>query len=460
MTTVGQRGRRAVGRRCAGRLLTLSLLPLSLAAALPAQSDRRCLLALEHADHSAHTRVTDEIRNDYFGGNVRYRCRGQNVRMWTDSVASYQGQVVYFVGNFRFEDEQSQVTSDFGTYYKDNERWEARGNVVYTDKLDGSTLRGPMVDYFRGIRGTARTEREIFAGQRPVLTVAVRDTLGRPEAPYLVVADRIRMRGDHEMWAGGRVTIDRTDLAGRSDSLALDTGERGNGFLIGTASIFRPAADSFRLSGRQIDLALERKQLTYITGRDSAMLTGRDLDLDASTIGLDLEAQKVVQTLAWGTGPGRPVARADEYQIRADSLAIDTPDEQLRELRAFRQAWVGFKPDTLGGDRDYVAGDSITAVFAGDSAEGGKPALRSLDSRGSARSFYRLAPAPGAGGAAPMSYNRANRILLTMTGTDSLKVEKVQMYGTVDGIQLNPAPVRADTARRDTTGAARRPRTR
>jgi hypothetical protein len=449
-----------MGEAVAGRLLLLSLLPACLAATLHAQSDRRCLLALEHADHSTHTRVTDEIRNDYFGGNVRYRCRGQNVRMWTDSVASYGGEVVYFVGNFRFEDEQSRVTSDFGTYYKDNERWEARGNVVYTDKLDGSTLRGPMVDYYRGIRGTARTEREIFAGQRPALTVSVRDTLGRPEAPYHVVADRIRMRGDDEMWAGGRVTIDRTDLAGRSDSLALDTGDRGSGFLIGQASIFRPAADSFRLSGRQIDLALERKQLTYITGRDSAMLTGRDLDLDASTIGLDLEGQKVVQTLAWGTGPGRPIARADEYQIRADSLAIDTPDEQLRELRAFRQAWVGFKPDTLGGDRDYVAGDSITAVFAGDSAEGGKPALRSLDSRGSARSFYRLAPAPGAGGAAPMSYNRANRILLTMTGTDSLKVEKVQMYGTVDGIQLNPTPVRADTARRDTTGAARRPRTR
>ena len=424
-------------------------------------SDRRCLLVLEHATHSAHTRVTDEIRNDYFGGDVRYRCRGQNVRMWTDSVASYQGQVVYFVGNFRFEDDKSRVTSDFGTYYKDNERWEARGNVVYTDKLDGSTLTGPMVDYFRGIRGTARTQREIFADQRPVLTVTVRDTLGRPEAPYLVVADRIRMKGDTEMWAGGRVTIDRSDLAGRSDSLALDTGDRGSGVLIGQASIFRPAADSFRLSGRQIDLALQRKQLTYITGRDSAMLTGRDLDLDAATIGLDLEAQKVVQTLAWGLGPGRPVARADEYEIRADSLAIDTPEESLRELRAFRQVWVGFKPDTLGGDRDYVAGDTVTAAFADDSAGGGgKPALRSLDSRGSARSFYRLAPAPGTAGASPMSYNRADRILLTLTGTDSLKVQKVQMFGTVDGIQLNPEPVRPDTARRDTTGAARRPRSR
>jgi hypothetical protein len=451
----------AVGRGRAGRRLALYLLPACLPAALLAQSDRRCLLRLEHADHSSHTRVTDEIRNDFFGGDVRYRCRGQNVRMWTDSVASFQGQVVYFIGNFRFEDEQSRVTSDFGTYYEANERWEARGNVVYTDKLDGSTLRGPMVDYFRGIRGTARTEREIFAAQRPTLTVAVRDTLNRPEEPYLVVADRIRMKGDTEMWAGGRVTIDRSDLTGRSDSLALDTGDRGLGMMIGQASIVRPAADSFRLSGQQIDLALEQKQLTYITGRDSAMLTGRDLDLDASTIGLDLEAQKVIQTLAWGRGSGRPVARADEYEIRADSLAIDTPDERLRELRAFRQAWVGFKPDTLGGDRDYVAGDTVTAAFASDSAAaGGKPALRTLDSRGKALMFYRTPAAAGSGGRSSMNYSRADRIVLTTTGIDSLKVQKVQLFGTVDGIQLNPEPVRPDTARRDTTGAVRRPRSR
>jgi hypothetical protein len=41
-----------------------------------------------------------------------------------------------------------------------------------------------------------------------------------------------------------------------------------------------------------------------------------------------------------------------------------------------------------------------------------------------------------------------------------LKVQKVQLFGTVDGIQLNPEPVRPDTARRDTTGAVRRPRSR
>jgi hypothetical protein len=54
---------RAVGRKCRGRVLLWFLLP-AMAAPLTAQSDRRCLLALEHADHSAHTRVTDEIRND------------------------------------------------------------------------------------------------------------------------------------------------------------------------------------------------------------------------------------------------------------------------------------------------------------------------------------------------------------------------------------------------------------
>lgn len=458
MAGAGPRATRAAG---AATLLAALFAPAAQAQrpARPADDDRRCVLELEHADHSNTARVTDDVRNDFFGGNVRFRCVGQNVRMWTDSVASYQGQVVYFIGNFRYEDDNSRVTSDFGTYYKDNERWEARGNVVYLDRADSSTLRGPSADYYRRIRGSAREQREIFADQRPTMTVVVRDSLQRAQEPYQIVADRIRLKGDHDMWAGGRVTIDRSDLQGRSDSLVLDTREQGGGMLLGRASVFRPAADSFRLAGRRIDLALERKELTYVTGRDSAMLTGRDLDLDATTIGLDLEAEKVVQTLAWGKEGGRPVARADDYEVRADSMAIDTPGERLRELRAFRRAWVGLKPDSARGDRDYVAGDTVTAAFAGDSAAtGGKAALRRLEAAGGAQLFYRAAPAGG--GASSISYSRADRVVLHMRGTDSLTIDKVELHGRVDGIQLEPAAARSDTTRRDTTGAARRPRSR
>lgn len=131
------------------------------------------------------------------------RCVGQNVWMWSDSVASYQGQVVQFIGNVRYRDSTVDMTTDFGTYFRDADRWEARGNVVLTNRGNGAVLRGPMLDYLREVLGV-RDRSELFAEQRPTVTVPVTDSLGREEAPYLVVGDRIRMLGEHEMFAGGR----------------------------------------------------------------------------------------------------------------------------------------------------------------------------------------------------------------------------------------------------------------
>jgi len=248
------------------------------------------------------------------------------------------------------------------------------------------------------------------------------------------------------------VTIDRSDLKGRSDSMQLDTGKGSAGALIGHASIRRAVEDSFALAGKRIDLALTRRELTGITGRDSATtLTSRNLDLLAATIALRLEGRKVVQTLAWGTAP-RPRALADEYEVRGDSLAIDTPGEQLKELRSFRRAWVGFRPDSVQGDRDYLAADSIAATFSESTGPGEKKAaLRRLEGNGSASSFYRVTKAGAPGGRPSINYARADRIVLTMQGTDSLKVERVEMIGNVDGMQFEPQLLRVDSlrARRD-----------
>ena len=421
---------------------------LGIGAPLAAQG-RRCTLQIDNVDRQGvSTTVFGTNTTNYFaGGNVRMSCRGQNVRIWTDSVASYQGQVVQFIGNFRYEDETAKVTSDFGTYYKDSERWEARGNVHYRDLRDGSELRGPSADYMRRIRGMQEQE-EVYADQRPTLTLAARDSANRPSDPYVVVADRIRMRGEDLMWAGGTVTIDRSDLKGRSDSMQLDTGKGSAGALIGRASIRRAVEDSFALAGKRIDLALTRRELTGIVGRDSATtLTSRNLDLLAATIALRLEGRKVVQTLAWGSTP-RPRALADEYEVRGDSLAIDTPDEQLKALRSYRGAWVGFRPDSVQGDRDYLSADSIAAMFSESPGPGEKKALlRRLEGNGSAASFYRVTKTGAPGGRPSIHYARADRIVLTMQGTDSLKVEKVEMTGNVDGYQLEPQVLRVDSLR-------------
>lgn len=426
-------------------------LALCVIAAPLAAQNRRCVLQVDHVLREGfRTRVIGTTGENYFaGGDVRLRCQGQPVRIWADSIASYGGAVVQFIGHFRYEDETAKVTSDFGTYYKDDERWDATGNVVYLNTQDSSKLVGPMATYRRQLRGRNDLE-EVYADGRPTMTLSARDSANRAEEPYIVVADRIRMRGRDLMWAGGNVTIDRTDLRGRGDSLQLDTGKGSAGALIGRASIRRAAADSFALTGKRVDLGLKQRELTRVTGRDSAKLTSKDLDLLAETIALVLESRKVVQTLAWGKAP-RPNALADDYEIRGDSLAVDTPQEELKELRAFRGAWVGFRPDSLKGQQDFLAGDSVVATFVQRaSPTGNTAALQRLEARQNAKSFYRM-PSDNAGGLPSITYSRADRIVLTMQLGDSVKVERVEMFGSVDGGQFQPDAVRPDTARLDTT---------
>ena len=384
------------------------------------------------------TQVTPETENLFAGGDIRLRCRGQNVRMWTDSIAWYQGQVLQFIGHFRYEDQTARITSEFATYIKSQEKWEARGNVVYVNLRDGSRLEGPYVDYYRKATGVRELE-DVFAEQRPRLQLPVNDS-GRGTEPYIVRADRVRMRGQTLMWAGGTVTIDRSDIRGRGDSLTLITGKEGTGALVGHAAMEKMAEDSFALRGKRIDLTMTGRELTSVTGRDSASVVSRDLDLQSAIVRLQLDARKVVQTLAWGKGPS-PIAMTADYQLRGDSLAVDTPDQVLQEFRSFGHAWVGFRPDTAKGERDWLAGDTIRAEFT--SIPGAQPSqkrsvVQKLEARSDASAFYRVA-SPNAKTTLPsINYSKADRIVLLMTPGDSVKVDRVEMTGKVYGVQLEP----------------------
>ena len=65
----------------------------------------------------------------------------------------------------------------------------------------------------------------------------------------------MRFKGNDRIWAGGKVTIDRSDFAARSDSMRLDTGQGSDGTLIGGEPILRGlGTDSFSLRGQRIDL--------------------------------------------------------------------------------------------------------------------------------------------------------------------------------------------------------------
>ncbi len=423
--------------RFAALLCLLALMGGDLAAqAQPAQPGR-CQLRILHADTGTTLPGPNGTVNYFARGDVRLTCEGQNVFMQSDSLEAFGGKVVQFLGRVKYRDSTITMDADQGTYYKEGERWEARGNVFTRNLRSGSSLKGPVLDYFRAVPGV-RDSIELYAVGRPRIEYVVADSLGKPAEPYIIYADRVRMKGDDQVWGGGKVTIDRSDFASRSDSLRLDTGAGSDGTLLGGSPILRGlGADSFTLKGRRIDLQLERKQLTYVTAKTEGHAISGAWDLTADTIALDVEGRKLVQTLAWGDST-RPFAYSPDYAIRADSLALDTPGQMLKETRAYGKAWVGGALDSLTKDRDWLAGDTVIAQFTQrDSAGTSRSVLQRIDARKDARSLYRVSDVKRPG-APSLNYSRGDRIVVSMKGEGQGEVDRVDVQGNADGAQLEP----------------------
>ena len=60
-----------------------------------------------------------------------------------------------------------------GTYYRNGEKWEARGRVTTQNLRTGSTLTGPALDYFRVVKGV-RDTLEMYSTGRPRIQYASR----------------------------------------------------------------------------------------------------------------------------------------------------------------------------------------------------------------------------------------------------------------------------------------------
>lgn len=474
------------------------LAALAAAAPLAAQQGRKCTFVIDNIDREG-TRVEPApgVVNYFAGGNVRLSCAGTEVQMWSDSLASYGGNVVQFIGNVKYRDATMTMDADFGTYFKQDERWEAQGNVVATNRKSGSVIRGPVLNHWRAVRGL-RDSAETEATGRPTVTYFPDDSAaeagGTKPEPYVIVGDMLRFRGSNQVWGRGNVTVDRSDFSSRSDSLALDTGPKGEGSLTGAIplpTIRGLGADSFTVVGRRIDLGLANRSLKRVVTKDSAVVTRAELELTADTIAMDVADRKLERTEAWGR-TRRPVAVSEEYLIRADSLAFDTPGQKLSEGRMFGSAWVGGKVDTTGLaqaepdsaesdslttpgaapadsapadsaaapaadglilDRDWIAGDTVRVSFAeSDSAGTRRTILSRIDARGKAQSLYRLRPTRP-GGRASLSYASGQQILVVMLTGNRSGVDRVEARGGVSGIQLQPTFPRRPPAAADSAAA-------
>src|ERR1041385_5245173 len=338
----------------------------------PPDSGRPCRVAVDSMGHYAEVPNADGTKTLHGGGGVLAHCVGTTTSISADSFAHYPAlSRLDLIGRVQIRDTSLALDARFASYFLRDERLEAHNNVVATNRRTGSVLRGPNLKYWRAAPGVRDTV-EMYATQRP--TVEYRQAASPDSTnnePYIIVADRMRFKGDDRMWGGGKVTVDRSDFAARADSMMMNQ-TSGFGVLVGTPSVEgrgratpTAAAKSYTLVGTRIELGLAQRDVNRVKALGKGKATGSDWVLTADTIDLRIADKQLQQTFAWGDSM-RPHAISALYTIQSDSLAIDSPGEVLTESRAFGKAFSTAKRDstTPANQTDWVTGDTLTIRFA------------------------------------------------------------------------------------------------
>ena len=448
-------------------LLVVALVLQGVPASQDTTTGRPCRVAVDSMGHYAEIPNADGTKTLHGGGGVLAHCDGTNTTISADSFAHYPALGrMDLIGRVVIRDTGLALDARTASYFLKDERLEAHNNVVAVNRRTGSILRGPNLRYWRAVKGVRDTV-EMYATQRP--TVEYRhnqpgDTSSNE--PYIIIADRLRFKGDDRMWAGGKVTIDRSDFASRSDSMLLDQ-TTGFGVLVGKPSVegrgrttTGDAGKSYTLVGTRIELGLAKRDIRQVKALGHGKATGADWVLTADTIDLRIADKLLQQTFAWGDSM-RPHAISTLYTIQSDSLAIDSPGEVLTESRAFGSAFSTAKRDSVTppNETDWITGDSLTIRFAQeqDSAtHRPRSRLRQLVSRGSpARALTHHANERDTTQVGPsINYSRGHQITLAMLRD---RIDRVVVGGKADGVHLEPKPaIVADSLKRAQADSTRR----
>jgi hypothetical protein len=455
----------------AWRLLGLLALALPAPGVAQRPAERRCQLEVLNVDREGVRQAFQTSENYFAGGDVRLRCRSQPVFLAGDSLESYTAQIVRLLGSAQYRDEDIDVTADSLFYTKADERLQLRGNVVVVNRLNGSTLEGPWVDYLRAVRGI-RDSAETVALQRPTVTYQVtrapQDTVD--PAPYVVTGDGMKTRGSSWMVSWGQVLVDRDSLHGRGDSLLYVRSDEDLVTLVGEpATLVRTGEGAFDLAGRHVLLGFAGEDLRSVRAFGSGHVTSAGGDVVGDSVSLAFEEGELATTRAWDRAAGATVL-AEGYDVRGDSIAIDTPGERLRELRVFGRGTLlepvdtsapapdsltamadSARADTLAPIRNAMTGTRIAARFVDvDSAGVVLTRLVDIVATGSATALFARTVMREGTPSPTINYTRGDTIIVVMKTGDSTGVHEVRAYRgsqPVDGIQLERASLRAGAGR-------------
>ncbi|MBD0319687.1 MAG: hypothetical protein ICV87_05095, partial [Gemmatimonadetes bacterium] len=290
-------------------------------------------------------------------GPLLVRCdAGEELR--ADSAVIYQAMnEVHLFGQVDYQDPTRTLTADRAIYNSGTGRLFAQGNVVFTDKARGSTLRGPELEYYKAMPG--RPDAQAIATQRPHLTLVPRRNGGARRDPMEVDGDRITSTGDKFMTAEGNVVIVSKDVNSTAATAFYDAAaERME--LRTNARVRNP---SYELTGDYIESQLRQGKLSRVLARTRARLDSDRLDVNGPQLQMFFENDKLSRVIS-GREPGprdtvtagpRSVALASGFRLEADSLEAIMPGQELREVHAV-------------GSAHGEAWDTATAAVQGDSA--------------------------------------------------------------------------------------------
>lgn len=471
------------------RLLPVLLAAASALAAKDARGQNVCNLIYQQGTWVSVGAEGQRVINA--SGPLLVQCtNGEELR--ADSAVLYEAiNEVHLFRRVDYQDPGRSLTSDYATYNGNTGRLWATGNVVFTDKNRGSTLRGPNLEYFRAAEG--RPDPQAIATERPHLTVAPRS--GRQRDPMEIDADRITTVGEDHVTATGDVVIDGKQMDAWSEEAYYD-GAQERMELRRNA---RAQGERYDLRGDYIEADLTEGALEKVLSRGNARLVEERMRVTGPQLQLFF-ARDSLQRLVSGHGPtgdsARSVALARGFRMEADSLEALTPGQRIRQVIAIGtaegQSWDTLQvagpsprdtvgPDTVAGltleDRDLIFADTIVGWFRADSAgadsagadsagadsAGADPAapdslrtvprdtssaeLERMLAWGSARSLYRMQPsgeeAQRPGAKRGINYVIADTIELTFAEGE---VDIANVRGMKGGIYLDPNPPRDSAA--------------
>lgn len=411
------------------KALTRAVLMTGLALSpLSAQEPNNCEIELVGADRAAQQELSGGRIHQFFAGDVRARCIGQETRMRADSAARYsEFERMEFIGHVRFTDTSVTLDADRAFYRESDDRLEAFDNVRLENLHTGSVLTGPHLLYWRVVPGV-RDTAELYADRRP--TVHYKAT-AQEEEPYVIRGEEVRLKGNDNAWAAGAVTIDRSDFAAKSDVATLNLGA-GEGVLLGHAEAGGRDSVSYTLHGRRIDYRLTDNELSWVQAAGLADATSNGWRLVGDTIQFDIANDMVQGGVAWGDSI-LPRAMSTSYTITGDSIAIDSPDQKLSEVRSFGTAKATSRVDSLDSRSDWMAGDTVIARFSQTDRD--TSVLSELLANGNAQAFYLIFDEARWGTEPALNYSRGLQITAHFKND---AMERVDVVGQADGIYLEP----------------------